>query len=160
MIAFRTPVADCFVFYISRSPNEEVQVSHQGFPYPSTNGVSGPRSTIPMNLFGRYCCRTGRFRPAHSHGTRRKTDHTECAGQRHACALNPGLKHRDKRCRMGKQFRSIDLPPFQGVRNIPIRPNCSHVMMPLIGLHDLVADHASGHDHGHDHPQPLVATKG
>ena len=44
--------------------------------------------------------------------------------------------------------------------NIPIRPNCSHVMMPLIGLHDLVADHATGHDHGHDHPQPLVATKG
>ena len=117
MIAFRTPVADCFVFYISRSPNEEVQVSHQGFPYPSTNGVSGPRSTIPMNLFGRYCCRTGRFRSAHSHGTRRKTDHTECAGQRRARALNPGLKRRDKRCRMGKQFRSIDLPPFQGVRN-------------------------------------------
>ena len=117
MIAFRTPVADCFVFYISRSPNEEVQVSHQGFPYPSTNGVAGPRSTIAKNLFGRYCCRTGRFRPAHSHGTRRKTDHTECAGQWRARALNPGLKRRDKRCRMGKQFRSIDLPPFQGVRN-------------------------------------------
>ena len=117
MIAFRTPVADCFVFYISRSPNEEVQVSHQGFPYPSTDGVAGPRSTIAKNLFGRYCCRTGRFRPAHSHGTRRKTDHTECAGQRRARALNPGLKRRGKRCRMGKQFRSIDLPPFQGVRN-------------------------------------------
>ena len=117
MIAFRTPVSDCFVFYNSRSPNEEVQVSHQGFPYPSTDGVAGPRSTIAKNLFGRYCCRTGRFRPAHSHVTRRKTDHTECAGQRRARALNPGLKRRDKRCRMGKQFRSIDLPPFQGVRN-------------------------------------------
>ena len=55
-----------------------------------------------------------------------------------------------------KERKPLQAAPY----NIPIRPNCSHVMMPLIGLHDLVADHATGHDHGHDHPQPLVATKG
>ena len=61
MIAFRTPVADCFVFYISRSPNEEVQVSHQGFPYPSTNGVAGPRSTIAKHLFGNIAAALAAF---------------------------------------------------------------------------------------------------